>query len=302
VIGETGNGKSQLCQYLTNDDKSTFHPSKGIDSFTTQVSDKRVTVNNFDIQVFDTPGLNDQKGDSEHIEEMVTKLRGVSDCKAILIVMNPHQPRFTGSTQKIVEYFRDIFGSDIISIVALVWTRSSKHLAEYWRKEKEQEYVGKVKELFTQSVAGHIPSFYVNSAPYDHLYEYDPEFHPEEVKKLLTWANSNQYKDCSSIKVVSTKESKESGTDWESIIKKAIPMAAEVAEKVIIPLLTPSPTVSHDYTALRPVPQQRTSSAAFPTVQRAPAQVRTSVQPPVARVPVGSRVSISSRGPIGSLH
>jgi len=233
VVGETGNGKSQFCQFLTSDE-STFQPSQNTDSVTQCVFSKKVKVEGHSITVYDTPGLNDKAkgGDAKHIEEMVRSLRSVQDCKAFLIVLNPHQPRFTASTQQTVEYFRDIFGPDIVSNLALVWTRSSKGLASGWRTikkdqkiSKEKEFTDKVRELFGTVTGGHIPSFYINSSPDDDAYVFDQEFHWGEIKKLLTWGSANKRFDCGSAKVVKTPEKKRE--EAEEAEKKARKREAE---------------------------------------------------------------------------
>jgi len=64
VIGETGNGKSQFCLYLSGD-PSAFHPSQSADSFTQSVFHKNVVKNNFSFTVYDTPGLNDKGKDAD---------------------------------------------------------------------------------------------------------------------------------------------------------------------------------------------------------------------------------------------
>ncbi len=90
MIGSTGSGKSSLLNTLCGLQKE-FDVSASLESVTSLTSAKLLPwrESQVEYEFIDTPGMADTKGrDTQHIAEMVAKLKEKKSIHAFLIVLN----------------------------------------------------------------------------------------------------------------------------------------------------------------------------------------------------------------------
>jgi len=201
VLGEAGNGKSQLCNSISSTDK--YPVSSGINSMTNDTTFNVVNFAGIDrkVRLFDTPGMNDSGGrDSEHIEKMVRQIKNITDAKAFILVINSEQPRFTGRMKEMCELFRDVFGIGYLANLCLVFTKWYCDDFSEKRRKKQGITQQKIREDFSQELKTILNiNFDVNS----YFVDTDPECKndntTQELKRLFQWAVQNDPYDCRNI-------------------------------------------------------------------------------------------------------
>jgi len=126
VIGETGSGKSSLCNVLAGRPANgDFFPvGHGCSSKTWETTVRQAKWNGdaIDIEIIDTPGLDDAKGaeeDEKNITDMIKKLKDLDTIHLFLLVINGAKQRLTRSLIEIVRIFHDMFGEDFLGRTVL---------------------------------------------------------------------------------------------------------------------------------------------------------------------------------------
>ena len=222
-LGHTGVGKSSLGNYIIGRNK--FESKGGGERVTTQINGEISERDSYkDIYIIDSPGtLDTQLEDSVYLEQLKmcfqNKNAGV---RAICLLLNFTEPRFTSSLQKQLKIYSLLFSvENFWEHVAIIFTK-----AFYYTPQEDFENVkhdltsphGVVNKIinfiqeFVQEINNtrkseqnfkeiHIPSdlptFFVDSTLKNESKNIRTE---EEIQKLIKWARNKGYLDLSNIK------------------------------------------------------------------------------------------------------
>ncbi|OUM59777.1 hypothetical protein PIROE2DRAFT_14613 [Piromyces sp. E2] len=191
LIGETGNGKSSLGNFILN--KEVFSVSDNPESETKITRGEYSDDDNNKIFVIDTPGLQDAEGtDRDHLVQMIDYIRDNPGLQGIVIVFNYHQPRLPLNIKTLIKLLCNVFpGVDFWKHVALVWTKFYYFLPLN-KKEKRFNMINKfmpevlkfVNETNGDDSIHTLPTFFVDSN-----FEKKDEFSCEEINRLITWVH-----------------------------------------------------------------------------------------------------------------
>jgi len=127
VIGPTGAGKSQFCNFCLRDKTNkTYEVSNSLNSCTQDpFSTHPFERNNINIELIDSAGSSDSGDkDIENLEKFVIYLRKKKELDYILLLLR-FEDRVTGQTKKFVETLSNIFAPfEFFSHLSIVFTRS----------------------------------------------------------------------------------------------------------------------------------------------------------------------------------
>lgn len=195
VLGETGNGKSQFCNYVLRN--YFFTVSNNADSETKETKGNYGINGANNIFMIDTPGLQDSRGaDKEHLTQLVDYVKTQTHLQAVLIIFNFHQPRFALNIKNMVKLLCIAFPqTDFWNHVGLVFTRFYAKMDEELMDEKidraeqfNREINKLIKEAGYYSTSEIIcPTFFVDSPKIGKTADFNTE---EEVKRLIAWASN----------------------------------------------------------------------------------------------------------------
>ena len=148
ILGNTGDGKSTLCNRLNDDkseygDKGPFKVSDDAKSQTKHVKhieyyDRR---ENTKYIIVDTPGINDsEQNDDSHINDLVNYLYGCGGVNMFILVRNGTNIRFDANFQKMLNQYEDYFGTKFWKHLIIVLTRiEGKERKRFYEKRKDKE-------------------------------------------------------------------------------------------------------------------------------------------------------------------
>ena len=127
VIGPTGAGKSQFCNFCLRDKTNkTYEVSNSLNSCTQEpFSTHPFERNNINIELIDSAGSSDSGDkDIENLKKFVIYLRKKKELDYILLLLR-FEDRVTGQTKKFVETLSNIFAPfEFFSHLSIVFTRS----------------------------------------------------------------------------------------------------------------------------------------------------------------------------------
>ncbi|EAL47864.1 AIG1 family protein [Entamoeba histolytica] len=154
LIGETGNGKSSLGNFILK--SNVFKFSGSPDSETNKPLKCFGEGDRSDVVVIDTPGLNDtNKFDEEHIQNIVDCVRA-EGLQGIILTMNYNVDKFTSNLQQVIETICDVFKiKDIWKRVCIVWTKCFNHFSKDEIKKKKinkEKFKEKLTEFINQII------------------------------------------------------------------------------------------------------------------------------------------------------
>ena len=182
VLGNTGDGKSTLCNILSGFDpseQSMFPVSGGANSCTQETKFADVFFNGNKenpVSMIDTIGWSDsgKLSDAKIIEELITKLKHACDhVNLFVLAVNGHNPRITSTNIEMFETFTGMFTKVFLDQVVVIFTRWSMHAKEVSRRhrstgksddERAQDYVKKLQDIFKLQRA---PDYLIIDAHYD---------------------------------------------------------------------------------------------------------------------------------------
>jgi len=228
IIGETGVGKSSFCNLITQ--TQDFPESSSINSFTFQTTichakwvaklptwidtdehetkeEKNENIKHVDFTLLDTPGLSDSAlKDTQHIENMVCKIRLVGKVAAFVLVFSGASCRLTCTLREMLELFMDMFSPSCLFNIALVfthWAYDKKAVAKR-KKAKDLEAV-KISEFnkylheLGMEAFRTAPCYFIDTQPFDReestkVFEQLQEF----TKTTFSW----QPYDCNLVKAM----------------------------------------------------------------------------------------------------
>ncbi|EDR21633.1 hypothetical protein, conserved [Entamoeba dispar SAW760] len=191
LIGETGDGKSSLGNFILK--KDVFSVSNSPNSVTKEAVGYFGEVDRSDVFVVDTPGLNDSKNfDNKNIQNIIDCVKNTG-LQGIVLTMDFNNFRLSHNLKQVVKVISDVFNlKDIWKRVCIVWTRCYNYLPqkiiEKYKIEKEkfkEEMIEFMKQTHGINENIDIPMFFVDSQPD----EDDDNIRSEkEIEKLIKWA------------------------------------------------------------------------------------------------------------------
>ena len=133
VIGETGVGKSTLCNLLIG--REEFVAGKGLDLSTKEAKSAEGISNYSKIRVIDTQGYNDPNGcDIENTRQMINLIKSVKSVKAFLLVINGQNMRWNEGTWSVLKLFDKMFPNFWDNAIFVINFWSSDPYSEKIRK------------------------------------------------------------------------------------------------------------------------------------------------------------------------
>ncbi|EDR28523.1 aig1, putative [Entamoeba dispar SAW760] len=122
LIGETGDGKSSLGNFILKND--VFKVSDSNKTVTKYTGGYFGEGDRSDVFVVDTHGLNDSSGfDNKNIQNIVNCVKATG-LQGIILTMNYNVARFSTNLKQVVKVISDIFPlKDIWKHVCIVWTK-----------------------------------------------------------------------------------------------------------------------------------------------------------------------------------
>ncbi len=195
VLGETGNGKSQFCNYVLRN--YFFTVSNNVNSETKETKGNYGINGANNIFMIDTPGLQDSRGaDKEHLTQLVDYVKTQTHLQAVLIIFNFHQPRFALNIKNMVKLLCKAFPqTDFWNHVGLVFTRFYSFMDEDVKNEKidrAEQFNREINKLIKEAdynLTSYIfcPTFFVDSPKIGKKADFNTE---NEVKRLIDWASN----------------------------------------------------------------------------------------------------------------
>lgn len=151
AIGLAGEGKSTILNRVGGG--PLFDECSEEDGGTKATSVKRGKFYGLDVELVDTPGLDDQEGeDAAHIQEMVNKVKALGEVHCILLVFNANSSRFTQSLKRIIKVYMKIFNNPKIwDHFCFIFTRCYPSVRSKLETDaKKEKYINWVKAIYME--------------------------------------------------------------------------------------------------------------------------------------------------------
>ncbi|BFU23992.1 AIG1 family protein [Entamoeba histolytica] len=199
LIGETGNGKSSLVNFILQ--KNVFEVSDDTKSQTKEAIVKSGEGDRSDVTVIDTPGFNDSdKLDKTQIQNIVDCIKN-NGLQGIILTIDINKERFSANLKFIVKVISDVFTiKDIWKRVCIVWTKCPNSFGKEKDKiEKEQfkeDLISFIKQMNGTNETIDIPMYFVYSQPDED--DCKNERSNVAIKKMIEWGRG--------LKLINTEE------------------------------------------------------------------------------------------------
>ena len=113
LIGQTGSGKSQLGNFILQNE--FFKVGNGKSSETEIISEGNTYLDGMSVTIVDTPGLNDTNSkDEEIMDKIVKKFKDDNSIDGIILVYSFRNMRRVQKHQELVNNLIEIFGKDLL--------------------------------------------------------------------------------------------------------------------------------------------------------------------------------------------
>ena len=172
VIGPTGVGKSQFCNYIQKDyTNSKNEVSDSLDSCTQDPSPNIFERQNTTFNFIDTAGNNDStNNDDKNLEKLVNYLREIKEINNIFLLL-AFGERLSNSSREYIKKLGKIFTPmEFYNHLIIIFTKSGSPEKQKKKKEKNKEEVTKIlKESFKieDTIIGKAPDVYFVDTEYD---------------------------------------------------------------------------------------------------------------------------------------
>ena len=198
ILGETGVGKSNLGNFLINEEKFKISPSLNSETQTVNKGESN------EIIFLDTPGINDtstnENLEEEHLIEITKAFKKEKNLNTILILLNYQQPRLTRNLKIMIKLFCSIFKiSFFMKHLGIIFTRCFTEDGRpdaHELLQKKNEYDEEIKKLIKSTLINEefsddiIQYFFVNLNPKKKVLDKETA---EEMTRLKLWIISNEY-------------------------------------------------------------------------------------------------------------
>lgn len=193
VVGETGNGKSTLCNTLIGKE-GVFKESPEPECETKLASGEFGNFDNFKTFIIDTPGVGDpDHSDSDNLAKMIQYVKKNPKVSVIILVFDGICARFTSNDRRILELFYSMApGTPIHHHLAIVWTRCLSSILDHFkidinsRKKKFNEFIKKYLPQIPNDEIMSIPQYFIDSIEARNK---NSEHH-KDLGALLAWAQN----------------------------------------------------------------------------------------------------------------
>jgi hypothetical protein len=203
IIGETGSGKSSLCNRIAGHEanSSIFPVSGGARSCTQSTVFGNIKYGGDSekyVSLIDTIGFNDPNSDTDVkiIAELVSKLKNMCEYVNLFgIAVEGQNPRLAGSLIAMIKIFEEMFGDDFWKHCLITFTRMRMDESSVKRREKERSrevnktddevaraYIKEVVEKFPKA-EGNLKYLYLDAC-YDADDEAEEQCFNESMQKL----------------------------------------------------------------------------------------------------------------------
>ena len=172
VIGPTGVGKSQFCNYIQKDyTNSKNEVSDSLDSCTQDPSPNIFERQNTTFNFIDTAGNNDStNNDDKNLEKLVNYLREIKEINNIFLLLTFGE-KLSHSSREYIKKLGKIFTPmEFYNHLTIIFTKSGSPEKQKKKKEKNKEEVTKIlKESFKieDTIIGKVPDVYFVDTEYD---------------------------------------------------------------------------------------------------------------------------------------
>ena len=174
LIGPTGAGKSQLCNFIHKDLSNSLHKvSNSLNSCTKEPKSTIVERPNIKLELIDSPGSSDSNNnDEENLKILVKYLINKKEINQIFLVLS-FEDRFTGDTKKFLKFLSWIFTPiQFMTNLMITFTHSPDNPDEddinkfniFQKEIKEELY--KIFEIPSESNIPEIPIYFINTKIY----------------------------------------------------------------------------------------------------------------------------------------
>lgn len=203
ILGETGNGKSSLGNFILN--REIFKTSNNPSSETKKPNGQYGIGETKDIFVIDTPGLQDPEGkDKSQFEQLLKFTKQQSHLQAIIITFDYNSDRFALHIKEMIRLFCKAFPhKTFFEHVAIVWTKYYSYLTNSQKMKRFRKIEMVTKQLIDLiSSENHIPPKNFPFFFVDTNFEEKDQFSKEQINNLIAWACNLSYLDSNLTKIV----------------------------------------------------------------------------------------------------
>ena len=171
LMGPTGAGKSQLCNFILKDlNNSTCKVSNSLNSCTTQPQSIIVERQNIKLELIDSPGSSDSNNkDEENLKNIALHLRNKKTLNQIFLVLS-FQDRFQRDTREYLKILSWIFTpKQFLTNLMIIFTHypdnpdeDDEEKFKLFKKEINDE-LNKIFEIPAEYKIPDIPVYYINT-------------------------------------------------------------------------------------------------------------------------------------------
>lgn len=212
VLGNTGYGKSTLCNYILSYEKKKCKESENPESCTFEINGYPANENSEykDIFMIDTPGLSDGKGRDQEIIDKITdqmKKKFCQGIKSIIIVENATIQRLSKEAQRQISIFCRMFqNKNFWQHVGIVFSFSSESWPDAQIKKvietKQKVYMKSVIDFVKNEIKEMKKDFIIPNCIQMFFTDCGEVFPPnthkrtdKEIQRLVSWTRSQDYID-----------------------------------------------------------------------------------------------------------
>jgi len=171
LIGPTGAGKSQFCNFIHKDlTNSLYKVSNSLNSCTKEPQSTIIERQNIKLELIDSPGSSDSNNhDEENLKNLALYLRGKKELNQILLVLS-FQDRFSRDTREYLKILSWIFTpKQFMTNLVIIFTHypdnpDEDDLNKYQLFKKEiNEELNKIFEIPSEFKIPDIPVYFMNT-------------------------------------------------------------------------------------------------------------------------------------------
>ena len=171
LIGPTGAGKSQFCNFIHKDlTNSLYKVSNSLNSCTKEPQSTIIERQNIKLELIDSPGSSDSNNqDEENLKNLALYLRGKKELNQILLVLS-FQDRFSRDTREYLKILSWIFTpKQFMTNLMIIFTHYPENpdeddLNKYQLFKKEiNEELNKIFEIPSEFKIPDIPVYFMNT-------------------------------------------------------------------------------------------------------------------------------------------